>query len=113
MFLLVGCGSNQQVTCQREKQEMQETIKAQQEQIDDLTQRAKVTADILLQVTTQLEERKGLRPKAEGGKKQNPKIAKRPARKRVPRTRTNPKPRPKTSTTKKKSGCPCKQRRSK
>jgi hypothetical protein len=113
MFLLVGCGSNQQATCQREKQEMQETIKAQQEQIDDLNRSVKTTADILLQVTTQLEEHKGLRPKAEGEKKQNPKIAKRPERKRVPRTRTNPKPRPKTSTTKKKSGCGCKRKRSK
>ncbi|MHC4687844.1 MAG: hypothetical protein ACYTEW_26590 [Planctomycetota bacterium] len=53
---------------------MQETIKAQQEQIDDLTQRAKVTGDILLQVTTQLEERKGLRPKAEGEKKCVPRL---------------------------------------
>jgi hypothetical protein len=113
MFLLVGCGSNQLTSCQREKQEMQETIKAQQEQIDDLTHRAKTMDDIILQVTTQLEERKGLRPKAEGEKKQNPKIAKRLERKRVPRTRTNPKPRPKTSTIKKKRGCACKRKRSK
>ena len=112
MFLLVGCGSNQQTACQREKQEMQETIKAQQEQIDDLTNRAKTTADIILQVTTQLEERKELSPKAEGGKKQNPKIAKRPERKRV--TRTNPKPRPKTSKTKRTGGCSsCRRKRSK
>lgn len=113
MFLLVGCGSNQQTTCQQEKQQLQETIKAQQEQIDDLTHRAKMTADVLFQVTTKLEERKGLRPKAEGEKKENTKLTRKPARKRVPRTRTSAKPRPKTSKTKKKGGCPCKRKRSK
>ena len=113
MLLLVGCQSSQQATCQREKQEMQEKIKAQQGQIDGLSRSVKTTADHLFQVMTQLEECKGLHPQAEGEKKEDTKLIRKPARKRVPRTRTNPKPRSKTSKTRKKSGCPCKQRRSK
>jgi len=111
IVLLGGCESSQQTGYLQEKRELQEKIKAQQGQIDDLNHSVKTTADHLFQVMTQLGECKALYVKAEGKKKEDTKLTRKPARKRVPRTRTNPKPRPKTSTTKKKAGCPCKQRR--
>jgi len=111
VLLLAGCQSNQQVDCQQEKQKLEETVKTQQAQINELQQNAEATREILFQVTTQLKECEGLHPKAEVEKKEDAKLTKRVEPKRVPRTRTNPKPPPKTSTTKKKGGCPCKQKR--
>jgi flagellar biosynthesis chaperone FliJ len=112
MLLLAGCQSNQQVDCQQQKQKLEETVRTQQAQIDELQQNAEATRQILFQVTTQLKECEGLHPtKAEVEQKEDAKLTKRLEPKRVPRTRTNPKPRPKTSTTKKKGGCPCKRRR--
>jgi len=111
MLLLAGCQSNQQVSCQQEKQKLEETVRTQQAEIDGLRQSVKGIGALLSKVTVQLQQCKEQGLKAQGAKEQNPKVTKRVERRRPSRTRTNPKPRPKTSTTKKTSGCPCKRRR--
>jgi hypothetical protein len=113
IVLLGGCESSQQTGRAQEKRELQKTVKAQQAEIDELKLNVEATTAFLFEVTEQLAECKGLSPKAEEQKKQNPKITKRPERKRVPRTRTSAKPQPKTSKTKRTGGCPCRQKRTK
>lgn len=113
IVLLGGCESSQQTGCPQDKRELLNTIKAQQAEIDELKRNVEATTAFLFEVMEQLAEFKGLPQKAEAEKKQNPKIAKRPERKRVQRIRTSAKPRPTTSKTKRTGGCPCRQKRTK
>ena len=111
IFMLTGCGSNQQARWRQEKLELQEKVAAQQEEIDTLKKNVDATTDLLFKVGTQLRECQGLSSEPTAEKKENPKIATTPKPRKVSTTRTPRRPRPKTSKANSKGGCPCKAKR--
>jgi hypothetical protein len=111
-LLLGGCGSNQQARCAQEVLKLQETIDAQQIEIEELNRSIEATTGLLFEATSELEKYRVQLPKKEGKKESDKvKAAKNPKPRRVSRTKRNTKTPSRTNRPKKKGGCPCRQKR--